>query len=156
MYYPMVLNSSLSQENLFFHLELQGYEKEDLCLLLPNCSNEDEIEITKIDVLDFPLVFTIYGNRFQCSSLVEFASIYLSEEQLDGELYLLTYKNTLAIISLPENSWYNIKPVKIFLGHFFQGNIYLEYFSDQFPEETLKKLEVELCYLQQNFAYKTA
>ena len=102
MYYPMVLNPNLSQENLFFHLELQGYDKQDLRSLLPNCQDEQKIKVTKIDIVDFPLVFTAYDNSFQCSSLVEFASMYLSEEQLYGELYLLTYKNTLAIISLPE------------------------------------------------------
>ena len=160
MYYPMVLNPNLSQENLFFHLELQGYDKQDLRSLLPNCQDEQKIQVTKIDIVDFPLVFTAYDNSFQCSSLVEFASMYLQESQLYGELYLLTYKNTLAIISLPESSisenWYDINPADIFLGHTFQGNIYLEYFWEKFPEETFKKLEVELCYLQQNFANKTA
>lgn len=160
MYYPMVLNPNVSQENLFFHLEQEGYDKEDLCLLLPNCFYQEELEVTKIDILDFPLVFTAYDNSFQCSSLVEFAGMYLQEQQLYGELYFISCENYFAIISLPESSisqnWYDIKPADIFLGHIFQGNIYLEYFWDRFPAETFKKLEEEICYLQQSFADKTA
>ena len=160
MYYPMVLNPNLSQKNLFSELEKQGYDKEDLFLLLPNSPCKEELEITKVDVANFPLVFIAYDNSFQCSSLAEFAGMYLQQAQLYGELYFITYKNDFAIVSLPDSSiyenWYDIRPADIFLGHIFQGNIYLEYFWEKFPEETFKKLEEEICYLQQNFADKTA